>query len=205
MVAGEQVRQLADALARGLEQSRQVVAMGSCRRGAGCTTLLLCVARQLAERGLRVAMIDADFNNPLLARRLGLLPESGWEALFAERLPVEEVVVESTQDGLAVLPLCGSLPCPGCPAKGLADPVAALNVLREHYDLLLVDLGPFCDETLSGGASRAVIDWIDAVVLVHDVRAASQDELTRTRRRVRAAGLTEAGIAENFVEARKSA
>jgi Mrp family chromosome partitioning ATPase len=205
MVAREQIHQLAEGLVSGLEQGRRAVAMSGCRRGDGCTTLLLCVARQLAERGLRVAMIDADFDNPLLARRLGLLPEVGWEEVFTARLPVEEVVIESTQDRLAVLPLCGSLPCRACPAKDLPDPVPTLNVLREHYDLLLVDLGQFSDEALSDGSSRAVIDWIDAVVLVHNVRATSQDELNRTRRRVHAAGLVEAGIAENFVEARKAA
>ena len=206
MVAGEQIDQLADSLAGGLEQGHQVVAMSGCRRGDGCTTLLLCVARRLAERGLRIAMIDADFDNPLVARRLGLLPEVGWEEIFTARLPVEEVTIESVQDRLAVLPLCGSLPCRACPAEDLPDPASALNVLREHYDLVLVDLGQLGDDTLNGdGASRAVMDWIDAMVLVHDVRGTSQDELNRTRRRVQAAGLVEAGIAENFVEVRKSA
>jgi len=206
MVAGEQIDQLADSLAGEREQGHQVVAMSGCRRGDGCTTLLLCVARRLAERGLRIAMIDADFDNPLLARRLGLLPEVGWEEIFTARLPVEEVTIESVQDRLAVLPLCGSLPCRACPAEDLPAPASALNVLREHYDLVLVDLGPLGDDTLNGdGASRAVMDWIDAMVLVHDVRGTSPDELNRTRRRVQAAGLVEAGIAENFVEVRKSA
>jgi len=206
MVAGEQIDQLADSLAGEREQGRQVVAMSGCRRGDGCTTLLLCVARRLAERGLRIAVIDADFDNPLLARRLGLLPEVGWEELFTARLPVEEVMIESVQERLAVLPLCGSVPCRACPAKDLPDPASALNVLRERYDLVLVDLGQLGDDTLNGdGAARAVIDWIDAMVLVHNVCATSQDELNRTRRRAQAAGLVEAGIAENFVEVQKSA
>ena len=126
MVAGEQIDRLADALADGIEQGRQVVAMSGCRRGDGCTTVLLCVARSLAERGHRVAMIDADVDHPLLARRLGLLPESGWEETFSSRLPVEEVIIESVQDRLGVLPLCGSLPCRECPANDPPAPASAL-------------------------------------------------------------------------------
>ena len=153
-----------------------------------------------------MAMIDADVDHPLLARRLGLLPEAGWEETFSSRLPVEEVIIESVQDRLGVLPLCGSLPCRECPANDPPAPASALNVLREHYDLILVDLGQFGEETASGERpARAVTDGIDAVVLVHNVRATSQDELDRTRRLAQAAGFVEAGIAENFVAVRKSA
>ncbi len=206
MVARNEMEQLAEGLMAGREAGQQVVAMSGCRRGDGCTTLLLCVARRLAERGLNVAIVDADFDNPLLARRLGLLPDAGWEEVLADRAAVEEVMIESVQDRLAVLPLCGSLPCPGCPAQGLPDPVSSLNQLRQHYDLVLVDLGEFGDRTGGGdGSSRAVLRWIDAVVLVRDVRTTPQAELNRIRQRVEAAGLAEAGIAENFVEVRKSA
>jgi Mrp family chromosome partitioning ATPase len=206
MVARDQIEQLADALLAGQREGQQVVALSGCRRGDGCTTLLLCVARRLAERGLKVAIVDADFDNPLLARRLGLLPDSGWEELLTARAAADEVIIESIQDRLAVLPLCGEPPCQERPAKGLADPISSLNVLRAHYDLVLVDLGEFGAETVAvDGASRAVIGWIDAVVLVCDVRTTRQAELSRIRRRVEAAGLVEAGIAENFVELRKSA
>lgn len=153
-----------------------------------------------------MAVVDADFDNPLLARRLGLLPDAGWEEILTARAAAKEVIIESIQDRLAVLPLCGALPCQGSPARGLPDPISSLNVLREHYDLVLVDLGEFGDGTVGvDGSSRAVIRWIDAVVLVRDVRTTRQAELDRIRQRVEAAGLVEAGIAENFVEVRKSA
>lgn len=199
MVAGDQVGRLADALVAGLKRGRQVVAMSGCRRGDGCTTLLLCVARRLADRGLKVAVVDADFDNPLLARRLGLLPEAGWEEVLAARLPAGEVTIESVEDRLAVLPLCGALKSQGGP-----DRATGLEVLRKHYDLVLVDLGEF-DEGIGEGASQTVVGWIDAVVLVHNLRSTSNDELGRTRRRATAAGFVEAGIVENFAEVRRSA
>ncbi len=206
MAAGESIDQLAEALRGQAAEGRRVMAMSGCRRGDGCTTLLLCVARRLAEQGLRVAMVDADFDNPLLARRLGLLPEVGWEEVFTARRPIQDVIIESVHDRLALLPLCGSLPCGACPADGVPDAAAALHPLREHYDLVLVDLGEFTDDPAGGtGVAHAVIDWIDAAVLVHNVRATTEEERNRTRRRARAAGLAEAGVAENFAELRKSA
>ena len=206
MAAGDQIDQLADALTAGLEQGQQVVAMSGCRRGDGCTTLLLCLARRLAERGLKIAVLDADFDNPLLARRLGLLPEAGWEEVLAARLPVEEVIVESVQDRLAVVPLCGPPPWQGRSAEELPDPATSLRALGEHYDLVLVDWGEFGDGTQSGSVSiPAIVDGIDAMVLVHNVRFTSPEELDRTRRRVEAAGLVEGGIVENFVDLRQSA
>lgn len=206
MAAGDQIDQLADALSAGLEQGQHVVAIGGCRRGDGCTTLLLCVARRLAERGLKIAVLDADFDNPLLARRLGLLPEAGWEEVLAARLPVEEVIVESVQDRLAVVPLCGPPARHRRSGDGASDPVSSLRALGEHYDLVLIDWGEFGDGTQSGGVSvRGIVDGIDAMVIVHNVRFTSRKELDRTRRRVEAAGLVEAGIVENFVELRQSA
>jgi len=206
MLAADEVERLSDALIDGVHAGRHVVAVGGCRQGDGCTTLLLCAARRLAERGLKVALVDADFANPWLARRLGLLPEAGWEELAAGRLPIEEVAIESIQDELVVLPLCGTPPRRESSGRDLPDPVANLNVLRDHYDLVLVDLGCFGDlvEQDHVGAAAA-LRWVDAVLLVHNVRSVPPDELDQTRHRMQAAGLAVAGVAENFVGLRRSA
>ena len=150
--------------------------------------MLLCAARRLAARGLKVVMVDADFDHPKLARRLGLLPEAGWEEVLAGGLPLAEVLIESLEDRVALLPLPGPLST----ESGLPDPAASLDLLRRHYDLVLVDLGEV-------GAEAAARNWIDAVVLVHDVRSTPRAELVRATRRLQAAGQVELGVAENFV------
>ena len=80
-----------------------------------------------------------------------------------------------------------------------------LDVLREHYDLVLVDLGEFDGGVEDNESSLAVIGWLDEVVLVRNLRNAQENKLRETRRRVLAAGLLEAGIVENFVDVRRAA
>ncbi len=188
--AGIQLDRLADGLAEGLAEGRRVAALAGCRRGEGCTTLLLCAARRLAERGLKVIMVDADFDTPALGRRLGLLPEAGWEDVLAGRLPVGEAVIESHADGLAVLPLRGSLAADA----GALPTAQTFATLRKHFDLVLVDLGQ-----LDPVAQSVARQGIDAVVLVRNVRLTPSEEVAGIGERLAASGIWEAGVAENFV------
>jgi len=196
LAAGVQLDRLADGLAARIAQGRKVVGLAGCRRGQASTTLLLCAAKRLATRGLKVVMVDADFDNPKLARRLGLLPEAGWEEVLAGELPLAEVLIESMEDRLSALPLSAPLST----EKGWPDPTASLDLLRRHYDLVLVDLGEVGAEAAGcRGPDSTGGPWVDAVVLVHDVRSTPRAELVRATKRLQAAGLVELGVAENFV------
>jgi Mrp family chromosome partitioning ATPase len=188
--AGIQLDRLADGLAAGLSDGRRVAALAGCRRGEGCTTLLLCAARRLAERGMRLIMVDADFDSPALARRLGLLPETGWEDVLAGHLPVGEAVIESHGDGLAVLPLRGPL---AADARTLPTG-QTFATLRRHYDLVLVDLGQ-----LDAVAQTIARQGVEAVALVRNVHLTPPEEAATMGSHLAAAGIWEAGVAENFV------
>ena len=193
---------LADALEAGLPQGRKVVGLGGLRRGEGCTTLLLCAARRLASRGLKVLMVDADADDPQLDRRLGLAPEAGWQDVAAGRVALAEAVIESVEDRLAVLPF-GARGADGAAPKGDAPlAAAALEILRRSYDLVLVDLGPSC-AAASGQRlpAQTAAGAIDAVVLVCDVRSTSREKLAGLQDRLAEAGIAQAGLVENFVPA----
>jgi ATP-binding protein involved in chromosome partitioning len=56
----------------GLAGVRQLVAVGSGKGGVGKSTLTLQLANVLRCRGLRVAILDADFNGPSQARMAGV-------------------------------------------------------------------------------------------------------------------------------------
>ena len=198
--AGAELDALADALTATINEGRKVLAMLGCRRGDGATTLLLTLGRRLARRGLKVVMADADLANPELARRLGVRPEHGWQEASMGRIPLEEVVIESTINGVALLP-AGENAVPGGSDDEATQPsIDCLDALAAHYDVVLVDVAlPDDSQPPAGAARQAATGRIDAVVLVHNVRDTSSDALAATRQRLSQTGLAQAGVIENFV------
>ena len=68
----EQVVEQRARIAEGLAGVRQLVAIGSGKGGVGKSTLTLHLAGALRARGLRIAILDADFNGPSQARMAGV-------------------------------------------------------------------------------------------------------------------------------------
>src|SRR5215203_5259974 len=68
----EQVAEQRARISDGLAGVRHVVAVGSGKGGVGKSTLTLHLAGALRARGLRIAILDADFNGPSQARMAGV-------------------------------------------------------------------------------------------------------------------------------------
>jgi ATP-binding protein involved in chromosome partitioning len=68
----EQVAEQRARIADGLAGVRHLVAVGSGKGGVGKSTLTLQLAGALRGRGLRIAILDADFNGPSQARMAGV-------------------------------------------------------------------------------------------------------------------------------------
>ena len=68
----EQVAEQRARVADGLAGVRHLVAVGSGKGGVGKSTLTLHLAAALRARGLRIAILDADFNGPSQARMAGV-------------------------------------------------------------------------------------------------------------------------------------
>ena len=68
----EQVAEQRSRITDGLAGVRHLVAVGSGKGGVGKSTLTLHLAGALRARGLRVAILDADFNGPSQARMAGV-------------------------------------------------------------------------------------------------------------------------------------
>jgi Mrp family chromosome partitioning ATPase len=201
--AGVELDQLAAGVMTEGGRRRKVVAMGSIIPGEGCTTMLLCAARRLARRGLNVVIVDADLADPRLAGRLGLVPESGWEEVAAGRASPADVLIESIEDRITLLPLQGQ---PSPAGRTILDDPSllgglALELLRQHYDLVLIDVGALGNVAGNPPQSRTAGNWIDAAVIVQDIRSTARDGVARVRSYLDAVGIPLAGVAENFVHA----
>jgi ATP-binding protein involved in chromosome partitioning len=68
----EQVAEQRSRITDGLAGVRHLVAVGSGKGGVGKSTLTMHLAGALRARGLRIAIMDADFNGPSQARMAGL-------------------------------------------------------------------------------------------------------------------------------------
>ena len=68
----EQVAEKQTRIADGLAGVHHLVAVGSGKGGVGKSTLTLHLAGALRARGLRIAILDADFNGPSQARMAGV-------------------------------------------------------------------------------------------------------------------------------------
>jgi ATP-binding protein involved in chromosome partitioning len=68
----EQVAEQRTRISDGLAGVRHLVAVGSGKGGVGKSTLTLHLAGALRARGLRIAILDADFNGPSQARMAGV-------------------------------------------------------------------------------------------------------------------------------------
>jgi Mrp family chromosome partitioning ATPase len=190
--SGEWDRLVEAVLAVG-DEGRKVLAIAANRRGEGATTVLLCVARRLAERGVRTALADADLGRPRLAKRLGVQAQCGWDETADGG--VEQAVIEAERGALALLTL--REPTANLPGNWRRWP-ECIDALRNRYQSVLIDPGPLerIGEELPPWAADGAAD---AVLLVHNRRITSEGELQHLRRRLTAAGVPVAGVIENFV------
>ena len=199
--AAEELDRFADALLALNARGQKVLAIGGCHRGEGATTLLLCAARRLAERGIKPVLVDADLHRPQLAKRLAVQPQFGWDETTAdEERSLDQAIVEATANNLALLPArepaTDSERCTSDPSRLSA----CLRILRDHYDMVLVDPGPLDDaQSADGILAQTAAEMIDAVILVHNPRITSEEQLLAFEQQLAAVGIAAAGIVENFV------
>src|SRR4029453_11308944 len=99
----EQVTEQRARIADGLAGVRHVVAVGSGKGGVGKSTLTLHVASALRARGLRLAILDADFNGPSQARMAGVQ-----RAVFVPGR--DKAALPRTADGIGVFSMGSLIP-----------------------------------------------------------------------------------------------
>ncbi|HJZ77708.1 MAG TPA: P-loop NTPase [Vicinamibacterales bacterium] len=99
----EQVAEQRTRIADGLAGVRHVVAVGSGKGGVGKSTLTLHLAGALRDRGLQIAILDADFNGPSQARMAGVQ-----QAVFVPGR--DKVALPRTRDGIGVFSMGSLIP-----------------------------------------------------------------------------------------------
>ena len=153
----EQVGEQRARIAEGLAGVRHLVAIGSGKGGVGKSTLTLQLADALRARGLRVAILDADFNGPSQARMAGVQ-----NAVFVPG--ASKVALPRTTSGIGVFSMGSLIPESEAldfesAARGESHTWRATRefaLLGEilgsfdwgHLDVLLFDLPPGAERTV---------------------------------------------------------
>ena len=109
--------------------------------GEGKSTSALSLARNFAQLGKRVLLVEADMRNPSPHRSLAATaPDKGLSSLLAGAATLQEVIVPS---GEAQLDVIFAGPLPPNPAELLSGTrlVSLLSIAGQHYDQVVID-GP---------------------------------------------------------------
>ena len=155
----------------------KVIMITSALPQEGKTTTSINCAVVLAQKGVRVLLIDADLRRPSIHKTLGMGPRSGLSNVLTGSATLQQAITRSP-----VLPNLMVLPA-GTPPPNPAELLASSNMrdvleeLRGQYDHIVVDTPP----TLSVTDAVVLSPRADAIVLVIRSGQTTKQALRRSR------------------------
>ena len=155
----------------------KVIMITSALPQEGKTTTSINCAVVLAQKGIRVLLIDADLRRPSIHKTLGMGPRSGLSNVLTGSATLQQAITRSS-----VLPHLAVLPA-GTPPPNPAELLASSNMrdvleeLRGQYDHIVVDTPP----TLSVTDAVVLSPRADAIVLVIRSGQTTKQALRRSR------------------------
>jgi capsular exopolysaccharide synthesis family protein len=155
----------------------KVIMVTSALPQEGKTTTSINTAVVLAQKGVRVLLVDADLRRPSIHKTLGMGPHTGLSNILTGSTTPEQAITHTT-----ILPNLFVLPA-GTPPPNPAELLASANMrdllsqLREQYDHIVIDTPP----SLSVTDAVVLSPRADAVVLVIRSGQTTKQALRRSR------------------------
>ena len=159
-------------------QGIRSMVVGSAMAGEGKTVTAANLAVTMAQQGLQVVLADCDLRKPRVDELFGIHRKPGMTEVLMGKVPLEEALRPyEVVAGLSILP-AGTLPPNPTELLGGARTRELLRVLRERFDMVILDTPP-----LAGGVDSAILGAAtDGVIMV--VRA-GQTETEAVRQAAR--------------------
>ena len=174
----------------------KVIMVTSARPQEGKTTTSINTAIVLAQKGVRVLLIDADLRRPSVHKTLGMGPRSGLSNVLTGSATMQQTITVSP-----ILPNLFVMPA-GTPPPNPAELLASSNMrdllaeLRPQYDHIVVDTPP----TLSVTDAVVLAPRADATILVIRSGQTTKQALRRSREILMQVNAHVAGILLNAVD-----
>lgn len=155
----------------------KVIMITSALPQEGKTTTSINTAVVLAQKGVRVLLIDGDLRRPSIHKTLGMGPHSGLSNVLTGSTTLDDAIVRTN-----LLPTLFVLPA-GTPPPNPAELLASSNMrdvlqqLSEQYDHIVIDTPP----SLSVTDAVVLSPRADAVILVIRSGQTSKQALRRSR------------------------
>jgi succinoglycan biosynthesis transport protein ExoP len=174
----------------------KVIMVTSARPQEGKTTTSINTAIVLAQKGVRVLLVDADLRRPSVHKALGMGPRSGLSNVLTGSASVQQTITTSP-----ILPNLFIMPA-GTPPPNPAELLASSNMrdviaeLRELYDHIVIDTPP----TLSVTDAVVLSPRADATILVIRSGHTTKQALRRARDILTQVNAHVAGVLLNAVD-----
>jgi polysaccharide biosynthesis transport protein len=174
----------------------KIIMVTSSRPQEGKTTTSINTAIVLAQKGVRVLLIDADLRRPSVHKTLGMGPRSGLSNVLTGSATIQQTITTSP-----ILPNLFIMPA-GTPPPNPAELLASANMrdlleeLRELYDHIVIDTPP----TLSVTDAVVLSPRADATILVIRSGQTTKQALLRARDILRQVNAHVAGVLLNAVD-----
>jgi polysaccharide biosynthesis transport protein len=175
-------------------EGHKVIQVTSPDPGDGKSTLAGNLAVCMAQSGKRVLLVDADFRRPRVHKLFGAEPLVGLSSIIKGTSDLADAVVASEVENLYLLP-CG--PRPANPSELLSSPRFSemIHVLREQYDIVLIDTPP----VLAVTDPCVVAPRVDGVVLLIRITKHVRPHAKRALESLESLGANLLGIVVNGV------
>lgn len=167
-------------------QLRRVGIVGV-RRGEGRSTLVLHLARVMADEGRQVIVVDADLRSPSLGRRLRADSEGGLVEVLTGEAKLDDVLQRDTPVNAMLLTATAAgqrLP-PNTEVLFRGSRCErVMEELSQRGDIVLFDTAPLLDfpDTLE------LLPYLDGVIFVTQAGSASEDDVQQGLDLIRAVG-----------------
>lgn len=177
----------------------QALLVTSAQPKEGKTSTSLNLALGLAQRGVRVLLIDADLRRPGIAAALRLPGEKGLSSVLSGTHSLNEALRRfNGGSNLWILP---AGPCPLNPADLLSSPrlEELFKELRQRFDHLVVDSCP----SLMMADATILSTFVDGVVLVVESGSTPRGAVLRAQKIIESVGGKVLGTVLNKLDLRR--